>query len=250
MGSQRAFKINKRTAIKVTLKVLKLTVLLTTLLFLFACNSQDNFQSSSSKKTTANSNKISTTAAFPESLCRGELPKSLQTQISAYRLAKESDFVASIRTYAQENPSLNLTCNIFGTDLNQDELNDYALLLVAEDSTHFRFLLLLNKGKGEFAEVVVKDYQSVTKPSNGIVYTSMDYKPPGELGITQRAYSPIKINTPEGKKFIAKPAIELWDAIKLNQATVPQDTYLETLAYCSMVFYWVETQFKTITVCD
>lgn len=250
MCSQRAFKINKKTAIKVTLKVLKFTISLTTLLFLFACNSQDNLQSSSSEGSSTNSNKISTTADFPKIQCRGELPKSLQTKIGAYRLAKESDFVASIRSYAQENPSLNLTCNIFGADFNQDKLNDYALLLVAEDNTHFRFLLLLNQGQGELAEAIVKDYQTITKPSNGIVYTSMDYKPPEEPGITQRAYSPIKIDTPEGKKFIAKPAIELWDAIKINQATVPQDTYLETLAYCSKVFYWVETKFETITVCD
>lgn len=230
---------------------MQLKVLLTALLFLsFACNSQDNFQSSSNQESTDNSSKISTTAAFPEIKCQGELPKSLQTQINSYRLAKESDFVASIRTYAQENPSLNLTCNIFGADFNQDKLNDYALLLVAKDSAHFRFLLLLNQGQGEFAEVIMKDYQSITKASDGIVYTSMDYKPSGEPGITQRAYSPIKIDTPEGEKFIAQPAIELWDAIKLNQATVPQDTYLETLAYCSNVFYWGETQFETITVCD
>ncbi|MEM8719731.1 MAG: hypothetical protein AAGE84_10540 [Cyanobacteria bacterium P01_G01_bin.39] len=229
--------------------MLNFTVFLTILLFRLSCDSQDNVQLSKSNETTANSHQISTTT-FPEIHCRGELPNSLKTQIGAYRLAKESDFVASIRSYAQEHPSLNLICNIFGADFSQNNLNDYALLLVAEDNTHFRFLLLLNKGQGEFAEVIVKDYQSITKPSDGLVYTSMEYKLPGEPGITQRAYSPIKTDTPEGEKFIAQPAIELWDAIKLNQANVPQDTYLETLAYCSNVYYLVETQFETITVCD
>ena len=182
--------------------------------------------------------------------CLQEIPKTLEAQFNNYQLAQTSDFVTSIRNYASENDKNILTCSIFEADFNRDRLNDYALLLIAEDKTHFRFLILLNQGKEKFTEALVKDYQTVNQLSEGIIYTSMSYKPSGELGIAQREYSPIKPDTPEGKTFIAAPAIELWEAIKDNKTNLPLDLELDTLAYCSEVFYWQEENFKTVIVCD
>ena len=240
---------------KVILNVLKVSAILTTVFFLFSCNFQSDEKlpnnSSSSEQSSVSSNPSSKNSVSSVTFeCLSQPPEFLSTRLNGYQIAKKSDFVRSIRGYGQENPTAELTCSVFEFDLNQDQLNDYALLLVSENKNHFRFLILLNQGKGEFSEAIVKDYQSISQPSEAIVYTSMIYKPPGNLGITQREYSPIKPNTSEGKSFMASPAIELWDAIKDNQTNLPLDLELSTLAYCSQVFYWAEEKIETVIVCD
>ena len=240
---------------KIILNVLRVPPLVTIIFFLFSCNFQSDEKLPNNKSSSAPSlassnfsskNNVSSTTFK----CLSQLPELLQTRLNGYQIAQKSDFVRSIYGYDQEKPTTDLTCSVFELDLNQDQLNDYVLLLVAEDKSHFRFLILLNQDKGEFSEVIVKDYQSVSQASEGIVYTSMIYKLPGELGITQRAYSPIKPNTPEGQTFIASSAIELWDAVKDNETNLPLDLELSTLAYCSQIFYWVEGKIETVTVCD
>ena len=229
----------------------KILLLLTTGLSLFACNFEGvkRTQQDVSSVPSPASETPSAVAELTEQ-CQGEISASVKPALEDYRLAQESDFVSSIRAYAQENPTKEITCSIFTADFNQDSLNDYALLLVAPDQANFRFAILLNQGDGTFTSAVTKDYQSVTNPSAGIIYTSMSFKPSGELGPANREYSPLNPETPEGKTFVAQPAIELWEAIKSNQTNVPQDLDLSTLAYCSEVFYFVDNKLKMITVCD
>jgi hypothetical protein len=74
---------------------------------------------------------------LPKFSVEEEIPASVKATLGEYRLGKETDFVSSIRVYARENPTEQFTCSIFTADFNQDGLNDYALLLVAQTATYF-----------------------------------------------------------------------------------------------------------------
>lgn len=188
--------------------------------------------------------------ALPEPQCQGEIPASLKATLGEYRLAKESDFVASIRAYERENPGQRTTCSIFTADFNEDRQEDYALLLVNPKNNNFRFLIAINQSSGKFDPAVVKDFIHLPESSEGIIYTAISFKPSGELGPAAREYSPLKYGTSEQQIFKAKPAIELWKALPTDSAGVPQYLEIGTLAYCSNAFYFVDGKLKTFGVCD
>lgn len=212
------------------------------LVFIILCSTY------SCKKNTdisANTNILS----FPEIQCNGEIPDILKQELGSHRLAQPSDFVSTIRSYEDEDTERKLTCSIFSYDFNQDNLLDYALLSVSPNKDQFRFMILLNQNNQDFEKAVIQEYKSITKTS-GIIYTSMNLKLGGESGLMERAYSPLKPNTQEGKIFKENPAIELWEAIKSNQDDVPQNIEISTLSYCSKAFYFDQNRFKTFVVCD
>ena len=198
----------------------------------------------------ANLYTFSKNQSLPEVECHGEIPEIVKQELGSYRLSKPSDFVSTIRNYADENPEKKLTCSIFSDDFNQDSLVDYALLSIAPDESQFRFMILINQNNINFEKAIIEDYKAISNSSSGIVYTSMSLKNSGERGLMERAYSPLKPNTSEGKIFEKNPAIELWDAIKLNQSDIPQDLELGTLSYCSKAFYFDKNQLNTFVVCD
>ncbi len=195
-----------------------------------------------------NDNRDSELSITPK--CLTDLPELIKEKLEDYSPARKDDFVQSIRNYDQENVTKDILCSIINLDINKDGLNDYAILSISPDQSSFRFLLLINQGEDKFASVIVKDYPTINQGAEGIIYTSMSYKSEGELGIIQREYSPIKPETKEGITFIASPAIKLWKPITNNKTNLPLDLNLETLSYCSEVFYWSESQIKTVTVCD
>ena len=212
-----------------------------TFIFLIFCSTyacRENFNTASQNK------------SFPEVECHGEIPDIVKKEMELYRLAKPSDFVSTIRNYADENPEKKLTCSIFSSDFNQDTLIDYALLSIAPDQNQFRFMILINQNNISFKKAIAEDYKTISNSSSGIVYTSMSLKNSGERGLMERAYSSLKPNTSEGQIFEKSPAIELWDAIKLNQSEIPQDLELSTLSYCSKAFYFDKDQLNTFVVCD
>jgi hypothetical protein len=233
--------------------------LLVATLLLAACSSiaaLNQFQVNASLFLKPSNNSTSPELKTPSSVaevaqveCNGEIPAELKAKLGKYQLAQKSDFVASIRAYEQENPRDKVTCSIFTTDFNEDNLKDYSLLLVAQDNTTFHFTILLNQGNGSFTPVETKTFKSITSPEDGIIYTSMSFKPPKTPGVALREYFPLKPGTPERKIFEAQPAIELWRAINTDLAGVPQDLEVSTLAYCSDIFYFVDGV-KTIGVCD
>lgn len=188
-------------------------------------------------------------AALPEPQCQGEVPSAIAAKLGDYRLAQPSDFVASISAYQRENPRRKLTCSIFTADFNEDGLKDYVLLLVNPKTRNFRFVMAINRDNGKFEPAVLKDFHPLPN-SEGIIYTSMIFKPSGSLGAAKREYSPLKYGTTDEQIFKAKPAVELWKALSTNTAGVPQDLNVSTLAYCSDVFYFVDGQLKTFGVCD
>ncbi len=89
-------------------------------------------------------------AAVQQAQCNQKIPAKLQAKLANYRLAQKSDFVASIRAYEQENPQDKVTCSVFSADFDQNNLPDYALLLVAQDNKTFHFTIALNFGDGQF----------------------------------------------------------------------------------------------------
>jgi len=165
--------------------------LLAATLLLAACSSiaaLNQVQVSTSPSLTSPNNSTSpalktssSVAEVPEVQCDGEIPAELKAKLGKYRLAQKSDFVASIRAYEQENPRDKVTCSIFTTDFNEDNLKDYSLLLVAQDNTTFHFTILFNQGNGSFTPVETKTFKSITSPEEGIIYTSMSFKPPKTL---------------------------------------------------------------------
>lgn len=186
---------------------------------------------------------------LPDIQCQGQLPEALKEKTENYRLAQEADFVPSIREY-DEQTERNFTCSIFTADFNNDGAKEYALLLVDPKTSNFRFELLVNRGTGKFGTAVVKTFQPATKLEEGVVYTSMNFKPAGESGPAQRDYFPLKAGTPERKSFEAQPAIELWRALDPTENGLPKNLEVSTLAYCSDIFYFVNGKLERTSVCD
>lgn len=227
--------------------------LLAAILLLAACGivTSNHLQVSTSPFLTSNnsSSPARVQASVAEVLCAGEIPASLKAKLGKYRVAQKTDFVTSIRTHEQENSQDKLTCSIFITDFNEDNFEDYSLLLVAQDQTTFHFTILLNQGNGSFTPIKTKTFKSITNSEVGVIYTSMSFKPAKSPGSALREYFPLKPGTPERKIFEAKPAIELWRTINTDLAGVPQNLELSTLAYCSDIFYFVDSV-ETTVVCD
>lgn len=240
---------------------LRTTLLLTVTLLLAACNSGTN--SISSPDSPAPPEDTSAlTAELPDIQCQGELPEPLKSSLGEYRLAQESDFVQSIRARAsdQQNEREQYICSIFTADFNEDGQKDYALLLVHQETTDFQFRLVLNQGNGQFNPVVTKDYERLSQPSEGVIYTTMTFKSPGEPGPALRMYFPLKPGTPERETFVSKPAIELWagygnesfgeaEAASREKNAINVNV-IQTLSYCSEIFYFVEDELKKTLVCD
>ncbi|MBD1895240.1 hypothetical protein [Coleofasciculus sp. FACHB-129] len=228
--------------------MIKKIFLLAMVLMLGACNSTTNSNQSTSTTSTT-SPTPSTVAELPNLQCQGEVPQPVKATLGEHRLAKESDFVPSIRNFkSSETPDKKFTCSIFSADFNQDGLKDYAMLLVAEETADFRFQIALNQGNEKFERSLVKDYKRVTKPEEGVIYTSMDFKPAKEKGLANRKYSPLKAESPEEKTYINTPAIELWKVSKTDEP--PKQLDVDSLAYCSEALYFVEGKQRNFAVCD
>lgn len=228
--------------------MIKKIFLLAMVLMLGACNSTTNSNQSTSTTSTT-SPTPSTVAELPNLQCQGEVPQPVKATLGEHRLAKESDFVPSIRNFkSSETPNQKFTCSIFSADFNQDGLKDYAMLLVAEETADFRFQIALNQGNGKFERSLVKDYRRTTKPEEGVIYTSMDFKPAGEKGLANRKYSPLKAESAEEKTYISTPAIELWKVSKTDEP--PKQLDVDSLAYCSEALYFLDGKQKTFAVCD
>lgn len=228
-----------------------------TLMLMPACNSTAlNQQLSSLKPNNLTSPALNTplsVATVQQAQCNQEIPAELKVKLANYRLAQKSDFVASIRAYEQENPQDKVTCSIFSADFDQNNLPDYALLLVAKDNKTFHFTIALNFGDGQFFPRAPQTFKSITNPDEGIIYTSMSFKPAKSTGSANREYFPLQPGTPERKIFAAQPAIELWRALNTDLVGVPQNLEVSTLAYCTDIFYFDQSrgsELKTTSVCD
>ncbi|NEO20308.1 MAG: hypothetical protein F6J98_14895 [Moorea sp. SIO4G2] len=97
---------------------------------------------------------------------------------------------------------------------------------------------------------MTREYQRLSEPSEGVIYTSMRFKPPGKLGSAQRDYFPLQPGTPERETFESQPAIRLWKATTDQATGKPQDLELSTIAFGSEIFYFVEGELKTIELGD
>ena len=230
-------------------------LLFVTLFVLSACSSSSTSTNSENQETieseSENNSNENNSIVLESGECLTELPENITSNtIENYQLAQSGDFFAPIREFEQQTDRGKFTCSGYSLDFNQDQLIDYALFLVKPDRSSFKFILLINQGNQNFSTLYTKDYPVVNEPDQGIIYTSMGYKPVGELGILRREYSPIKTDSPEGKIFANSSAIELWDAIKEEGKKVPMDLDLSTLAYCSEVLYWNQEELATVTVCD
>lgn len=183
--------------------------------------------------------------------CQPEtLPNAIATATDDYRLAQPADFVASIRHYEQDYSEEPFTCNLIKQDFNRDGLPDYALLLVHRKTGAGRFQLLLSQGNGQFSSAVSRDYSYVAHPEGGTVYVAMFFKAAGEQGPALRSYFPLEPETPERRAFIERPALELWKPIPGESENQPMDLEVDTLAYCSDVFYVLDRNLEKTTVCD
>lgn len=214
-------------------------------LSLIACSSTAESNPSSA----GNSPTSSASAELPDVQCQGEVPQAVKASLGEFRLAQESDFVSAIRSFKSgEKPNQTFTCSIFSADFNQDGAKDYAMLLVSEELGDFRFQTSLNQGNGKFERTQVKDYKKATKPNEGVIYTSMDFKPAGERGLADRKYNPLKPGSAEEKTYISTPAIELWKVTQTGEP--PKELTVDSLAYCSEALYFVDGKQKTFDVCD
>ncbi len=186
-------------------------------------------------------------SALPVATCHDPLPEALQSVVTGDRLATAADFVPAIQTF--ESNRQDFTCSIYSADFNQDGNLDYALLLINEQTANFRTQLALGQPDGSFQTLVLKEYQPVTDPAEGVVYTSMQFKPAGELGPAARDYSPLE--PAQRDAFVATPALEIWQAIELDDQGRPSRVdEISSLAYCSDVYYVTAGQLMSFTVCD
>lgn len=224
------------------------------LILLTACNGTGT--GTRSDQTVGNSPEASSTETvantvdLPTVQCQGELPEVLEPITSGYRLAQESDFVPAIRNFDPDyTVNEDFTCSIFTDDFTGDGSPDYALLLVNEATADFRAMIAVNEGNGTFSPLVLKEYQRVTEPSEGVIYTSLSYKPAGEEGLALRDYA--RLEPAQREAYVSRPAIALWRSIIQDEEGRPEDvTELSTLAYCSDAYYFVEGNLQTFQVCD
>lgn len=215
-------------------------------ILLAACNDPAN----SNQPQPKNSPTPLTGIELPDVQCQGAIPAPVQVMLGDYRLAQKSDFVPAIRNFKPEYADQNFTCAIFTADFNEDGLKDYALLLVNQKTFDFRFQMVLNRNNGEFDPAFVRDYKRLTQPEDGVIYTSMSFKPPGVPGLAVREYSPLKQGTPEQKTYQAKAAISLWKAMLTNSDTSAKSLNVNTLGYCSEALYLVDGKESSFVVCD
>ena len=237
----------------------RLTALLVAPLLLSACGSTAN---SSSSQVSPDSSTPSPSTELPDVKCQGDIPDPLKATLSDYRLAQPIDFVPAIRQLDQQPRSPDFTflygnakvgCSLVPADFNEDGQQDYALLLVNEKTSESQFRLMINQGNGNFESVVTRDYQKPPETVEGLVYTAMFFKPPGEMGSAKRKYFPLQEGTSERTTFVAKPAIELWQpsvASSPSQELKPENFQLDNFGHSSEVFYFVDGQLKTIGVSD
>lgn len=220
-------------------------------ILLSACStfSQSSAQSSNSPS-----------ATLPDIQCRGQVPVALQKTFGGLRLAQPSDFIPVIQKLEQQpeqpnRPKISYTCSIFSADFNQDQQQDYAVLLVNPQTQTSQFRLAINQGNQIFKSAIVRD---CPRPPAGIrqpVYVAMLLKRSGEQGPANREYFPLKRNTPEREAFIAQSAIEVWrspndyksgTSSKLSEI----ERFNRAVEYGSEIFYFSNGELKTIGVAD
>lgn len=187
--------------------------------------------------------------ASPGPPCERELPAALATGLDGFRLALPDDFLSVIRELDASNPNQDLTCTLVTADFNQDGLDDYALLLMQTTTSQAQARLMLNQGNGQYRPLVLIDYDRHSDAAQGLVYTSMNYKPPGEPGLAARDYSPLEGEAETA--YIARPAISLWQDVLPDTDDVPPDlTDINNLAYCSNSFYFIDGALTSFVLCD
>ncbi|GAP99647.1 hypothetical protein [Leptolyngbya sp. NIES-2104] len=202
----------------------------------------------------------SPSASLPDIQCRGEVPAALQKTFGDLRLAQPNDFIPVIQKLEQQSrqpnrPKISYTCSIFSTDFNQDQQQDYAVLLVNPQTQTSQFRLAINQGNQTFKSAIVRDYP---RPPAGIrqpVYVAMLLKRSGEQGPANREYFPLKRNTPEREAFIAQPAIEVWRSPNEYKARTASKLsaikwFNQAVGYGSEIFYFSNGELKTIGVAD
>lgn len=228
--------------------------LLAIALLLAACspatNLSQNQQTQSPPSSNASASPSAPTTNLPDVDCSGDLPPAVEATFGEFRLAQASDFLTVIQEFDPDYMDQEFTCSVFTADFNEDSAKDYALLLVSEEGVGFRAQFALNQGNGEFTPLILNDYELRTESPEGIVYTSMDFKPAGSEGLAAREYSPLQQGTPERQTYIATPAIGLWKTIVPEDEAISTDVDISSLGYCSEAFYLVEGEVKTFTVCD
>lgn len=239
--------------------MLKLKSIAVTALILSACQAPSAPLAPSSAPKSAT--KISTPVDAPKVQCQGDLPKSLQSALPGYRLAKPTDFVEPIQKLDQRSKSLDYaylysnspaTCSIFTADFNQDGQNDYALLLIHKVTSYSQFRLLINRGNA-FETVRLTDYEKPPRPIEGLVYTSMFLKPSGELGVAARKSFPIQGGTPEWQQFVDSPTLELWDPPIVTPTAFPEQLQpgyfkFDQLGNRSTLFYFVKGELRSTNI--
>lgn len=202
----------------------------------------------------------SPSADLPNIQCRGQVPVALQKTFGEFRLAQPSDFIPVIQNLEQRpqqpnSPKISYTCSLFSADFNQDQQQDYAVLLVNPQTQTSQFRLAINQGNQTFKSAIVRDYP---KPPVGIrqpVSVAMLLKRVGEAGSANRAYFPLKRNTPEREAFIAQSAIEVWRSPNEYKSGISSklsavERFNRAVGYGSEIFYFSNGELKTISVAD
>ncbi|MDB5101951.1 MAG: hypothetical protein JWM80_6372 [Cyanobacteria bacterium RYN_339] len=176
------------------------------------------------------------------------LPAAVTAELGHFQPAQPEDFTAAIRTHAAAHPSLQMTRGLIAEDLNGDGKPDYAVLAVDRKTREFRFVFAVSAGDG-YAIKETRKYRGAFEQKGGIVYTVLGFKPAGQDLWASRLYSPLAAGTPERAAFVAAPALALWRSIGLDPYGRPDDYEVETLSYCSDVYYWVGGQPRAFMVC-
>ncbi len=242
-----------------TAKKISLFSLLAVTFLVTACNVSDRrITSVNSPGSNTSPTPVSETPSSVKSAdkqCISEIPKPLKTVLGKYRLAQKSDFIGAIRDFfGSEAAPKPFPCPLVKADFNQDGKADYALLLVEPKALKSQFRLAIATADGQFKSVVIRNYNQPPKPVEGLIYTAMFFKPPGEFGPADRKYFPLAVGTPELTEFITKPALELWRPFIANAPKSvkgnPANYDIDDLAYCSEVFYFTGEKLQKTLVCD
>jgi hypothetical protein len=212
--------------------------------------------------------------------CLKEIPEDLKNTFGEFRLAQATDFVPKIQQLQAEalkeqsaqtqtgqpssdRPTINYTCTAFAADFNQDQKQDYAVLLVNPKTQASQFRLMIQQTgsirepKGTFTSlrtVMDIDYPKPPAAIKQPLYVSMLFKPAGEMGPAARTYFPLWSDTPERATFIAGTAIEVWQAPAGYQtdtsSTLLEEQFISRIGYSSDIFYFVDNHLALTGVAD
>jgi len=153
---------------------------------------------------------------------------------SGFRLARPDDFLPSLAGKNQ-GPTF------IQADFNRDNRLDSAVLVINDDMKEYRVYLVIG---GQEHPRLLFSRKWTTLSDGHPIRTPMFLKPIGEAGPSGLSYSPLRGG--EARRYTAVPAVEVWTGQQHDE----RDAHLADLAYCSMTWYYDQSQLKSFQVCD